>query len=85
MKYSDITITYGGVTQTLDSGGSASCSSYAVNTGSVYLACAGTSLRASTGTVQAGDVISLHGIAAGGTLRILDTQANAVMLTLTIG
>jgi flagellin-like protein len=84
MKWSDITVTVDGVTRTLDlAAAPASCPS-TTSANTKFLAC-GPTLELTTDLVNAGDSIYLPGVTAGQTLRLLDSQANSVMLTLTIG
>jgi flagellin-like protein len=83
MKYSDITVTLNGATFALDA--TAVCANpQLIPTASQYLACTGTTRHVAADVISAGDVISLRA-ASGDTLRILDAQANAVILTLTVG
>jgi hypothetical protein len=83
MKYSDISVTLNGATFALDA--TVACASpQTIPTASQYLACTGTTRHVAGDVVSAGDVISLRA-ASGDTLRILDSQANAVILTLTVG
>ena len=83
MKFSDLSLTVNGVARTQDLTFT-SCNTLASN--SVYGACQGGSAVQSAATVvTAGTQISLKGLSSGDTLRILDSQANSVMLTLTIG
>ncbi|MEA3200743.1 MAG: Archaeal Type pilin, N-terminal [Thermoplasmata archaeon] len=87
MKWSDVTLTVNGVTQTMDTSNSTACGT-SVPLGlptNTFAACSGGSYVSSAASViSAGDTITIEG-ASGATLRILDTQANAVMLTLTMG
>jgi archaeal type IV pilus assembly protein PilA len=86
MKWSDITVTVNGATQTQYVVASTACGAIpAAQPANTYAACSGGNFVSSTGSVvNAGDTITVEG-ASGGTLRILDAQANAVILTLTIG
>ena len=84
MRWSDITATVDGTTFTFTT--SVACATdLAANSVNSWRVCAGTSTEASTGTVNAGDSITVGDVSAGQTLRILDAQANSVILTLTIG
>ena len=83
MRWSDITITVNGVTRAFDSTGTCPSTPSATT---VYLACAGSTIESSNGnTMTAGKAIALSGVSAGQTLRVLDVNANSVILTLTIG
>ena len=83
MKYSDLTFTVNGATKTQDTTFT-TCTVLAA--ASNFGACQGGSPVTNSATVVgAGDQISLKGLTSGDTLRILDAQANSVMLTLTIG
>ena len=82
MKYSDIALVLGGVNLGTING--AACVTSAVQT---WSACAGSTARAGTGLVTAGDTIKLENTAtspSGLTLQILDPASNSVMLTLTV-
>ena len=83
MKYSDIKLTLNGAEQTFDA---TSCGS-SLGANAAWGGCAGTTDRAASDVIQAGDVIRLRTDAtpSGSTLRILDSQANSVILTLVIG
>lgn len=83
MRYSDLTVTIDGVTQTFD----ATPCSAGLLANANWGGCAGTTARAATDTVSAGDSLLLRTDAtpAGTTLRILDATANSVMVTLNIG
>jgi flagellin-like protein len=83
MKYSDLKVSVDGVDQPFDT--AADCSTPAVASPGFGVCHGGSALASSNNVVSAGDIIMLKGIASGKTLRILDSQANAVMLTLTIG
>ena len=81
MKYSDFTVTINGVTQTFASSACAPAGN------AVWAACGGTTARAASDVVQAGDTIILRTdlTPSGATLRMLDTNANSIMLSLVIG
>ncbi len=81
MKWSDITLTVNGVTQSF--GSVASCGN--PTAAASYTPCSGgTTVSSSGNVISAGDLIKIQAN-SGDTLRILDSQANAVMLTLTVG
>jgi flagellin-like protein len=85
MKWSDLKVTINGAQQTqyLTAGacanppGSAGPNAFAACTGGNYVTSAAT-------VIAAGDLLHVEAT-SGDTLRILDTQANAVILTLTVG
>ncbi len=85
IKWSDLRITVNGVQQTqyLTAGacanppGSAGPAAFAACTGGSYVTSAST-------VIGAGDLLHVEAN-SGDTLRILDSQANAVILTLTVG
>ena len=88
MRYQDVTVTLNGVTATFDG---TACSTSIDNPSSATVgtwgACAGTTTRAATDVIAAGDSLRIRydSTLAGVTLRVLDSQANSVILTLTIG
>jgi flagellin-like protein len=83
MKYSDTTITVNGATYTYDTAASCSVPTLAA---SKYAVChGGSALPTSANVVTAGDTLMLSGISSGQTLRVLDSQANSVIASLTIG
>jgi flagellin-like protein len=86
MKWSDITLTINGATQSQYVVGSTACAAIpAAQPANTYAACSGGNfVSATSSVVSAGDTITVEGT-AGATLRILDAQANAVILTLTMG
>jgi archaeal type IV pilus assembly protein PilA len=83
MKYQDIKLTLDGAEQTFD----ATACGANLGANANWGACAGSTERAADAVIQAGDVIRLRtdATSSGQTLRILDTQANSVILTLVIG
>jgi flagellin-like protein len=85
MKWSDLRITVNGATQTQYTTAGA-CANPPGSAGpNAFLACTGGSIVTSAATlVTAGDQIHVEAT-SGDTLRILDLQANAVILTLTVG
>ena len=87
MKYSDFTVTLNGGSMAFDpSASNARCAASPVTvTASDFTVCSGGTLRAQSAVVQAGDVIWLKTINSGDTLRLLDSNADSVMLTLKIG
>jgi flagellin-like protein len=82
MKFSDITVTVNGATQSL-TGSAGACSTAAVVAG-LYQSCAQNAMALNATVIHAGDTLTIAA-ASGNTLRILDAQANAVILTLTVG
>ncbi|MEA3200029.1 MAG: hypothetical protein QOE90_1457 [Thermoplasmata archaeon] len=82
MTYGGLAFTINGATRPLDAAGACPATLSAAD---VYLACSGSTRDAASSPVQAGDTIAIGGLHGGDTLRILDAQANAVILTLTIG
>lgn len=80
MKWSDLDFTLDGTALTLD----ADCTPDADNE---YSACAATTLEADSATVDAGDFFKLYhsGGLSGKTLRVLDANANSVLVTQVIG
>ena len=82
MKYSDVKFTLNGADLTFAA--PASCGEAADGT---WKACANGAARAATDVISAGDVVTLRSASAlsGQTLRVLDSQANSVVLTLVIG
>ncbi|MFA5860629.1 MAG: archaellin/type IV pilin N-terminal domain-containing protein [Candidatus Thermoplasmatota archaeon] len=86
MKWSDISITIDGVArnQTLESVAGA-CTTRFDGLNTEWQACSGATPAATTAVVTAGDQVSFASVTSGSTLRVLDTQANSVILTLTIG
>jgi flagellin-like protein len=88
MRWQDITLSDNGVTQTLYVPGSTTaCPS--VTPASLgpnkFIACdAGNEVSAASNVINAGDLILVQAN-SGDSLRVLDSQANAVMLTLTVG
>lgn len=96
MKYSDVTFTIdgGAYNQSLASPsggapgtGTCASTSSAASLGdtTAWQACSGATVAATTNVIQAGDTLVFQQVASGQTLRILDSQANSVVLTLTIG
>ena len=83
MKYSDIALTINGVTQTFDP---TSCGA-TLSANADWGACAGATDRAASAVITAGDSILIRTdtTPTGATLRLLDSNANSVLLTLTIG
>lgn len=81
MKWSDVAFTVNGVTYAQAQG--ASCSADIAN--STYYSCRGTSQLEASQTIAAGDLVRFGSITSGQTLRVLDSQANSVILTLVIG
>jgi flagellin-like protein len=82
MKYGDVSLTINGGAAAID--GAATCPG-ASATPSDWDACRGSTTETSSGVVTAGDVITLTNVHSGDTLRVLDSQANSVMLTLVVG
>lgn len=76
LRYNDVTFTLNGNPFTLDDNCAANATYVA--------ACRGTTVLTGTSLIAAGDSVSLVA-AAGDTLRIVDTQANSVLATITIG
>lgn len=96
MRYGDITVSVDGVTATMSTGNcDTTYTDLASNADGVpaWIACSGAfsstaTARTTTSTVSAGDYFYVFGddtSIASKTLRVLDTQANSVILTLTIG
>ncbi|GEM_PF-1527824 len=87
IKYSDIRVTVNGVQQDLTqtSPGTAGACSTTPAAATLFVACAQNAEALNATIIHAGDTLTLGGVSSGQTLRILDSQANAVMLTLTIG
>ena len=83
MKWSDVAFTLNGAPYAFD--GTASCSTPTLAASSYAVCHGGTAQTSAATVVAAGDTIMLKGISGGQTLRIVDAQANSVMLTLTIG
>lgn len=81
MRYGDLTMTVEGATYALAHG--ASCGADIGN--ATYYACRGATQLHAQDVVQAGDVVRLGTVSSGQTLRVLDSQANSVIITLTIG
>lgn len=82
MRWQDITITIDGTSWTFASTAIA-CASEITNTS--WYPCQGTTTKTADSTISAGDTLRVGGVSAGQTLRVLDSQANSVILTLTIG
>jgi flagellin-like protein len=87
MRWSDISVTVNGaaINQTAATTNGVSACPTAPEAGTRFLVCSGASTKLSTGIISAGDSFRLTGLSSGQTLRILDAQANSVILTLTIG
>jgi flagellin-like protein len=83
IKYSEIALSVNGQAWPLDAG--ASCAMPTLAAGKYGVCQGGTALTTATAIVKAGDVVMLGGVAAGQQLRLVDANANSVMLTLTIG
>ena len=85
MKWSDLKVTVNGVQQTqyLTAG---SCANPPGSAGpNAFAACSGGSyVTSASSIIAAGDLLHVEAN-SGDTLRILDSQANAVVLTLTVG
>lgn len=83
MKYSDISITINGVTQTYDTAASCGVPTLA---STKYAVChGGSALSSAANVVTAGDTIMLSGVSSGQTLRVLDSQANGIIASINIG
>jgi flagellin-like protein len=87
MRWSDLSVTVNGaaVNQTHATTNGVSACPTSPEAATVFLVCSGASTKLSTGIVSAGDSFRLTGLSSGQTLRILDAQANSVILTLTVG
>lgn len=87
MRYSDFTLTIDGVQATFDTTSCSALDNPASATVGSWGGCAGTTERIGTSVVTAGDQINIRydSTLAGKTLRLLDSQANSVILTLTLG
>lgn len=97
MKYSDISITINGAAynQSIAStnGGVPGTGSCAAATAaamggadtSVWQACSGATVAATTAVISAGAQIQIANVNSGDTLRVLDATANSVILTIVIG
>ena len=81
MRYQDITVTMNGVTQAFEDDGRS------IDANAAWGAYAGATDRVATDVIAAGDTLAVRTdtTPAGVTLRILDAQANSVILTLTVG
>jgi len=94
LKYSDFSMTLNGAALTATAA-STNCADPVLSGASgVFTACRGTTALTLTGAsasvVQAGDLITVYSGSggasmSGASLRLLDSQANSVMATLTIG
>ena len=79
MKWTDVTFTLDGTTMAYDT---------ALSTGEFCVASTGTACDAAlpTGVISAGQIITIYNTALSGkTFRVLDSQANSVILTLVVG
>lgn len=81
LKWSDLNFTLDGGWRPQAQG--ATCSSDIAN--ATYYACRGSTQLTADDVVQAGDLVRLGGASSGQTLRVLDSQANSVILTLAVG
>lgn len=81
MRWSDLSLTVDGRAWTLDPAGA--CPRAPSGEGR-YLVC-GPQRETADATVDAGDTLAVGGISSGQTIRLIDVQANAVILTLTVG
>ena len=84
MKYGDVKFTLDGADMTFDD--DAACNDLG-GTASTWESCANSAGRRATDVIAAGDIVSLHAASSlsGKTLRVLDSQANSVILTLVVG
>lgn len=87
MRWSDLTFTIDGtaLNQTFAATDGATACPSGPEANTRWLACAGASTEAASATVSAGDTLKFRGFSSGQTLRILDANANSVILTLTVG
>lgn len=87
MRWLDISLTVDGTTvsQWTPIAGGATCSASSDITNASWFPCSGATTEVGQGTVDAGDTIRIAGVSAGQTLRILDSAANSVIVTLVIG
>lgn len=90
MKYSDITVTVNGATlAAITDGDCTPNADTATASADRWFVCAGaTNKDPATAVISAGDTFTIivdETTLSGQTLRVLDTQANSVILTLTIG
>jgi flagellin-like protein len=94
LKYSDFSMTLNGAALTASSALNSCADPVLAGATSQFTACRGTTVLTLTGAsasvVQAGDIITVYSgtggsTMSGATLRLLDSQANSVMATLTIG
>lgn len=88
MKFSDISFTIDGTARNQSAEGTptaTTCPTVLAAPTTQWVACSGTTTKALTAVVTAGDTIRFGSLSSGQTLRILDSQANSVILTLTIG
>lgn len=83
MKYSDIKVSLDGVELTFD----ATACGTDIGTNGHWGACAGTTPRAATDLISAGDQFRIRTdtTPSGQTLRVLDAEANSVIYTITVG
>ncbi len=79
LKYEDMSLTIDGATYTFISTGCTPATTQ-------WTACAGTTTRASTALVTAGDIITVAKTSglSGTTMRVLDTDSNQVIFTITV-
>lgn len=87
MKWSDVTITLDGATLNCDDAWDGTADKFRIASGGLYLSCDDSATGPSS-VVSAGQGIEIYdygGGLSGKTLRVLDSQANSVMYTLTIG
>jgi flagellin-like protein len=87
MRWLDITLTVDGTTvsQFTHVAGGASCSSSSDITNASWFPCSGATSEVGQGTVDAGDTVRIGGVSSGQTLRVLDSAANSVIVSLVIG